>query len=285
VGIESQLGNESMQMLLAAELGPSLRDAVLNGETVQYPDQGVEVEELQEALGFLSPDAVFGPATEGSVLRLQEAMNLPATGVLDGATLLALADLRTRGGQSALLFLHQSTGASASTASQSGMEGGPDSSAAMADEDEARLLPYLPIFEEVGKAYDLPAPVLMAIASRESRGGTMLDSEGYSIYDGQGYGLMQVDRRHHTPAGGPASREHIEQAAEILLGMRNSIANSHPEWTPSEQLRGAICAYNTGPSGIETVGGMDRGTTGKDYSGDVWVRAQRLARLFNLSLS
>jgi peptidoglycan hydrolase-like protein with peptidoglycan-binding domain len=274
-----------MQMLIAAELGPSLQEAVLDGVTLQYQDRGIEVEELQEALGFLSPDGVFGPATEGSILRLQEAMNLPATGVLDGATLLALAELRTRGSQSSLLFLHQSSGAGDVTASQTGMDGGPDASVAMADEDEARVLPYLDVFKEVAEDYDLPAPVLMAIASRESRGGTLLDDEGYSIYDGRGFGLMQVDRGHHTPAGGPTSREHIEQAAEILLGMRNSIVFEHPDWTPSEQLRGAICAYNTGPSGIETVGGMDQGTTGQDYSSDVWVRAQRYARLFNMTLS
>jgi hypothetical protein len=274
-----------MQMLIGAEMGASLQEVVLGGGTLQYQDRGLEVEELQEALGFLSPDGVFGPATEGSLLRLQEAMNLPATGVLDGATLLALAELRTRGSQSSLLFLHQSSGAGDITASQAGMEGGADASMAMADEDEARLLPYLSVFEEVGEAHDLPAPVLMAIASRESRGGALINDEGYSIYDGKGFGLMQVDRRHHTPAGGPTSREHIEQAAEILLGMRNSIVYEHPDWTPSEQLRGAICAYNTGPSGIVTVGGMDRGTTGLDYSSDVWIRAQHYARLFNMTLS
>ena len=108
----------------------------------------------------------------------------------------------------------------------------------------------------------------------------MLDEAGYSIYDGAGFGLMQVDRRHHSPAGGPTSREHIEQAAEILASFRGAILRKHPDWSPSEQLRGAICAYNTGSGGIQTVGGMDRGTTGKDYSGDVWIRAQRYARLF-----
>ena len=41
----------------------------------------------------------------------------------------------------------------------------------------------------------------------------------------------------------------------------------------------------TGPSGIQTVDGMDRGTTGKDYSGDVWIRAQRYVRFFDVQLS
>ena len=155
----------------------------------------------------------------------------------------------------------------------------------LADEDERRLEPYLAEFEAVAEEYYLPAPLLMAIASRESRGGALLNDEGYSIYDGAGFGLMQVDRRHHSPTGGPYSREHIEQAAEILAEMRGMIVAAHPDWTPAEQLRGAICAYNTGPSGIQTVGGMDRGTTGKDYSGDVWIRAQHYARFFGLSMS
>ena len=34
----------------------------------------------------------FGPATEGAVRRFQEAFQLPSTGVMDAATLLALAD-------------------------------------------------------------------------------------------------------------------------------------------------------------------------------------------------
>ena len=121
--------------------------------------------------------------------------------------------------------------------------------------------------------------------SRESRGGALLDADGFSIYDGQGYGLMQVDRNHHDPVGDPFGRAHIEQAAGILVEVRTYIERKYPDWTASEQLRGAICAYNTGPSGIRTVEGMDRGTTGKDYSGDVWVRAQRYARLFQLQSS
>jgi hypothetical protein len=279
------LGNEAMQQLLQADLGDSLQEHILGGGTLRDGDQGVEVEELQESLGYLTPDGAYGPTTEGSVCRLQEAAGLTSTGVLDGSTLLALAELRLASSQDALLFQHQTPGASDRTASQASMEGGTQASEFMADEDEARLLPYISIFEEVAKAYNLPAPLLMAIASRESRGGALIDDSGYSIYDGRGFGLMQVDRDHHTPTGGATSQEHIDQAAEILSGMLDNIERAHPDWSPSEQLRGAVCAYNTGPSGIQTVGGMDRGTTGKDYSADVWVRAQRYARLFNLQFS
>ena len=284
VDIETLLGNEALQKLLNAGIGVDLQDYVLDGGVLEVGDRGNEVAQLQAALGYLSPDGVLGPMTEGSLLRLQQAMGIPVTGVLDAVTLLAIADIRTGTGPAALLFQHQSGGASAATASQDGLEGGVDASIAMADTDEARLMPYLEIFEEVAAVYDLPAPILMAIASRETRGGSLLDSVGYSIYDGNGYGLMQVDRNHHTPQGGPFSREHIAQAADILAGMLRSIEARHSDWTPAEQLRGAVCGYNTGTYGIQTVGGMDSGTTGKDYSGDVWIRAQRYARLFQLDL-
>ena len=59
------------------------------------------------------------------------------------------------------------------------------------------------------------------------------------------------------------------------------IPRSHPDWTPAEQLRGAVAAYNTGAGRVRSISGMDRSTTGKDYSSDVWVRAQTFASLFS----
>ena len=85
------------------------------------------------------------------------------------------------------------------------------------------------VFREVAAEYNVPAAVLMAIASRETRGGSLLDEAGYSMYDGAGYGLDASDRRHHTPAGAPTSREHIEQGAEILVSFRGAIQRKHPD--------------------------------------------------------
>ena len=110
--IETLLGNEALQKLLRAGIGANLQDHVLEGGVLEVGDRGEEVAELQEALGFLSPDGILGPMTEGSLYRLQQAMGIPVTGVLDAVTLLAIADIRTGSGPTALLFQHQSGGAS-----------------------------------------------------------------------------------------------------------------------------------------------------------------------------
>ena len=92
---------------------------------------------------------------------------------------------------------------------------------------------------------------------------------------------MQVDKNHHAPAGGPFSEEHITQAAQILSDMRSQIRRSHPDWSEAEVLRGAVAGYNTGAGRVRSISGMDRATTGRDYSSDVWIRAQRYASMFS----
>ena len=39
-------------------------------------------------------------------------------------------------------------------------------------------------------------------------------------------------------------------------------------------LKGGICAYNSGVSNVQTYENMDFGTTGGDYSNDVTARSQ-----------
>jgi hypothetical protein len=41
-----------------------------------------------------------------------------------------------------------------------------------------------------------------------------------------------------------------------------------------------VAAYDAGVGGVRTIKDMDRGTTGDDYSNDVWARAQALAPAF-----
>lgn len=50
-----------------------------------------------------------------------------------------------------------------------------------------------------------------------------------------------------------------------------------PTWSATEQLRGAVAAYNLGPGKVKTRERMDVGSTGRDYSGNVWARAQYLS--------
>jgi peptidoglycan hydrolase-like protein with peptidoglycan-binding domain len=179
----------------------------------------------------------------------------------------------------AILSKYHPTGASAVTARQDGLQAGVAASHKMAKTDLARIKQYAPAFEAAGKKYNLPPALLAAIASRESRGGAALDSRGYGDH-GNGFGLMQVDKRYHSLKGGPHSAAHIDQAAGILKSYLNQVKANHPSWPPEQQLRGAVAAYNSGVSNVQTIKNMDVGTTGNDYSNDVWARAQALAPHF-----
>ena len=278
--ISSQLGNAEVNRLLAAGVGTSLLAFVTSGGILERGSQGPEVEELQELLGFRNPDGVYGEITARAVILLQGAKGLLQSGDVNIETLSELASVAAGEETNDVLFQHQTRGASAATASQSGISGGGDASVAMAWEDEERVLQYQSLFEKAGDKYDLPPAVLAAIASRETRGGNVLGADGFSSADGQGFGLMQVDKRFHDIEGGPRSGEHVEQAASILRSMLDSVVASHPDWSASEQLRGALAAYNSGAGSVRSVSGMDRGTTGGDYSGDTWIRAQYYARFF-----
>lgn len=93
-------------------------------------------------------------------------------------------------------------------------------------------------------------------------------------------GLQIAHVRHHAPdtQGGPASGGHLRQAAAILGGMLTAVAQAHPDWPPAWQLRGAVAAYNAGPGNVRTQPGLDKGTTGNDYSADAWARARWFGR-------
>ncbi len=179
----------------------------------------------------------------------------------------------------AILSQYQPTGASARTARQDGLQPGVAASRQMARTDLPKLQPYAAQFAAAGAKYGLPPALLAAIASRESRGGSALDRNGTGD-GGNGFGLMQVDKRYHTPAGGPQSAAHIDQAAGILKRYHDEVKAAHPDWPPEQQLRGAVAAYNSGPGNVRTIQNMDKGTTGDDYSTDVWARAQELAPHF-----
>lgn len=174
----------------------------------------------------------------------------------------------------------QTSGASAGTAKQDRLPaGGVSASHQMAKNDLERVKKYKEHFIAVGKKYGLPPALLAAIASRETRGGNLLKN-GWGDR-GNGFGLMQIDRRYHTPSGGPLSREHIDQATDILSESVQGVRAKFPRWSPEQQLRGGVAAYNCGVSRVIGPEVMDNKTTGHDYSSDTWARAQFLVPYFD----
>jgi peptidoglycan hydrolase-like protein with peptidoglycan-binding domain len=144
----------------------------------------------------------------------------------------------------------------------------------MAEFDAKLVLRHTEKFITAGKDFSLPPALLAAIASRESRGGSQLKN-GFGDHN-QGFGLMQVDKRFHQLEGtdDPASLAHIRQATGILESFRKAVSERHPEFPPERRLQGAVAAYNAGTKVVQTLNGMDIGTTGNDYSNDVWARAR-----------
>ncbi|MFL5348557.1 MAG: hypothetical protein ACJ8AT_27490 [Hyalangium sp.] len=179
----------------------------------------------------------------------------------------------------ALLAKFLPMGASAATARQAGLSAGICASHKMALADLPRLRQHQAAFEAAALKHGLPPALLAAIASRESRGGASLDSNGL-IGGGEGFGMMQLDSRYHSPRGGAHSAEHIHQVAGILERLLEEVKAKHPGWPAEQQLRGAVVAYDAGVDNVRAIKDMDRGTAAEDYSNDVWARAQALAPHF-----
>lgn len=168
----------------------------------------------------------------------------------------------------------QTNGASAATAAQDRLPAGVVSSHQMAETDLPRVLAVLTAFRAAARGAGLPAAVLAAIASRESRCGGVL-TDGWDA-GGFAFGILQVDRRHHQIMGtpDPASEAHLAQAAGIVCDYLDQVVQKHPDWTDANRLKGAVVAYNSGVRNVQTVEGINRGTTGNDYGDDVMARAQ-----------
>ncbi len=169
-------------------------------------------------------------------------------------------------------------GASDATAKQDRLEhSGISASHAMAKNDWPRIRPLIERFCRAGAKFDVPPALLAAIASRESRcGNPALLVKGWGDH-GNAFGIMQIDRRHHTVAGAGAdvaSQAHIDQAAELLSQDRKAIQRRHPTWRDELVLEGTAVAYNSGAGNVRTEAGLNKGTTGNDYGADVIARSQ-----------
>lgn len=156
-------------------------------------------------------------------------------------------------------------GSSAETASQDGLPPGIAASEAMAQQDLARIKRLASRLLTAAGRFGIPAALLAAIASRESRAGQALDEHGWGD-QGNGFGILQVDKGSHTILGSenPMSQAHIEQATGILAANIDAVQAAHPDWDDVYILKGAVAAYNFGASNVKTINSIDLGTTGND---------------------
>ncbi|XP_066504997.1 lysozyme g-like isoform X2 [Hoplias malabaricus] len=149
---------------------------------------------------------------------------------------------------------------------------GVEASYKLAETDLKRMNQYKPMITTVARAKQMDPAVIAGIFSRESRAGAALNN-GWGDH-GNGFGLMQVDKRHHTLRGAWNSEEHVTQGTEILIDFIKQIQKNFPSWSREHQLKGGISAYNAGVGNVRTYERMDVGTTGDDYANDVVARAQ-----------
>jgi soluble lytic murein transglycosylase-like protein len=175
-------------------------------------------------------------------------------------------------------------GASAVTAAQDDLPPGIQASRTMAETDLTRVKAIADRFCTAATKFGVPAAVVAAIASRESRCGNTLHN-GWGD-NGNGFGVMQVDKNYHQPQGipDPKSLEHIEQATGIFADCLEQVEQKHPDWEDPYILKGAAVAYNAGIGTVQTKAGMDIGTTGNDYGSDVMARAKYYANHSQLSM-
>lgn len=179
-------------------------------------------------------------------------------------------------------------GASAETASQDNLPPGVQSSQLMAEVDLERVEAIADKFCTAAARFGVPAAVLAALASRESRCGKVLQNGWGVNSDGvpHAFGIMQVDKNSWEPEGlpDPFSQEHIEQATGIFAQYLDEVKQKHPSWEDQFILKGAAVAYNAGVKTVQTIERMDIGTTGDDYGSDVMARAQYYANHARLSM-
>lgn len=131
-----------------------------------------------------------------------------------------------------------------------------------------------------GSLFDLDPYLILGMIERESNFGASLDSDGWGD-NGNAFGVLQVDKRFHkvVTEGGPAGHKHFEQALGILNSNKILLPVMKSKWTKDEVIKGALVAYNSGlknvvtqPSNADKWRRLDIGTTGNNYSQDIFDR-------------
>lgn len=155
--------------------------------------------------------------------------------------------------------------------------------------ERAKKLGWLTPIENAASAYNFPVELILAIGSRE----TNLDPKYLKVSGdrGNGFSPFQVDRRSYpdwvnsgkwtniAESAVQCCRVLAEKQAEVVREARARVV----KLTTNELTRIAVAAYNRGSAGAVKDfirdGNPDRGTTGKNYSADVLVRAKIFKRL------
>ena len=243
----------------------------------------------------ISPEAILAAnpdITDPNLIQVGQVIQLPSSAadtsanqppsgseVTTTTTSDSTGEAATSAGDNTILEQFQPGGASPKTAKQDKLPGGVPSSEKMAQFDRKRVIAHKPKFIAAARAFGLPPALLAAIASRESRGGAVLDKNGFGDA-GHGFGIMQVDDRNPFPVkhdGGPAGQAHINQATGILANKLKAVRQSFGDLSEVQQLEMAVSRYNGGKG--RRPPNSDEGTTGGDYMNDVWARAQFYARV------
>ncbi|KAM9173347.1 lysozyme g-like protein 2 [Pangshura tecta] len=165
------------------------------------------------------------------------------------------------------------TGASCRTAKAEGLSYcGVHASTTIAERDLHTMNNYKTIIKNAGRNTCVDPAVIAGIISRESHAGKVL-KDGWGD-DGNGFGLMQVDKRSYKLFGQWNSEAHVLQGTGILVNMIKGIQKKFPRWTKEQQLKGGISAYNAGLPSVQAYDKTDIGTSGNDYANDVIARAK-----------
>jgi len=150
--------------------------------------------------------------------------------------------------------------------------------------DAKHDLPYLEkhrtCYQQAADRNCIQASVIAALASRESRGGSLLERTGGYGDGGRAWGILQCDL--HSSGLDCKSCDwdsccHINMMVKsLLVPYINQVKSKHPSWSSAQALQGGVAAYNFGVSNVQSWGGLDIGSTHNDYSNDVMARAQWL---------
>jgi len=145
--------------------------------------------------------------------------------------------------------------------------------------DMPEIVKHWDIFNEIGMQYQIDPALLAAIASRESGIGQLLDGE-HKGDSGHGHGWMQIDDRSFggwlKSAAWWIPKVNVEQGAKVLKEKIKQVMNYGAPADLALQI--GLAGYNQGAWGAwqdyKKYGDPDKTTTGRNYSKDVFKRAE-----------
>ncbi|AWO97326.1 putative lysozyme g-like [Scophthalmus maximus] len=151
----------------------------------------------------------------------------------------------------------------------------------LARSDLAEMAKYKRDIVSVGQSLSVHPALIAAIISRQSRAGTSLKPGGFGKTDPNCFGLMQINKHYHAVKGNPHSRDHVDQGVTFLIQLLKTMRRKKPNWTPEQQLKGALGCYISGEEKIIPLARpeeVDGETPRGDFPSDVVARAHWFAR-------